>query len=157
MCSSHRCPSPEVFTFLNWNSAPDKHWFPVLPPHPRPLPLASTTVLSDSLNLTILGNSYKWNQTVFVCTYCILECIFNVNLIYIPDFPGSTVVKNPLANVGNARDVGLILGSGRSLGGGNGNPLQYSCLGNSMHWGAWQATVHRGRKESHTTKRINTR
>jgi len=38
------------------------------------------------------------------------------------------VVKNPPANAGDAIDVGLILGLGRSLGEGNGNPLQYSCL-----------------------------
>ena len=49
--------------------------------------------------------------------------------------------KNPPANVGAARDMGLIPGLGRSPGGGNGNPLQYSCLGNSMDRGAWQATV----------------
>jgi len=42
------------------------------------------------------------------------------------------VVKNLLANAGDIRDVGLIPGSGRSPGGGNGTPLQYSCLENSM-------------------------
>ena len=42
----------------------------------------------------------------------------------------------------NTRDAGSIPGSGRSLGGGNGNPLQYSCLENPMGRGAWQATVH---------------
>ena len=42
-------------------------------------------------------------------------------------FPGGSVVKNPLANAG---DMGLIPGSGTCPGGGNGNPLQYSCLGN---------------------------
>ena len=52
-------------------------------------------------------------------------------------FPGGSVVKNPPANAGDAGDVGLILGSGRSPGGGNGNPLQYSCLQNSMDRGAW--------------------
>ena len=52
------------------------------------------------------------------------------------------MVKNPSANVGDAREVGLISGSGRFPGGENGNPLQYSCLGNSMDKGAWQATVH---------------
>ena len=66
------------------------------------------------------------------------------------------MVKNPPASAGDARDVGLILGSGRSPGGGNGNPRQYFCLGNSMDGGAWRATVHWGRKESDTTKRINT-
>ena len=53
------------------------------------------------------------------------------------------VVKNPLANAGDVRDAGSIPGSGRSPGEGNGNPLQYSCLENSMDRGAWWATVHR--------------
>ena len=58
--------------------------------------------------------------------------------------PGGSVVKNPSASAG---DVGSILGSGRSLGEGNGNPFQYSCLGNPMDRGAWQATVHGVTKE----------
>ena len=53
------------------------------------------------------------------------------------------VVKNPPANAGNIKDVGLIPGSGRSPGGGHGNPLQYSCLENPMDRGAWRATVYR--------------
>ena len=52
------------------------------------------------------------------------------------------MVKNPPANAGDARDVGSTPGSGRSPGVGNGNPLQYSCLENSMDRGAWQAAVH---------------
>ena len=54
-------------------------------------------------------------------------------------FSDGSVVKNPPANVG---DVGLIPGSGRSPGEGNGNPLQYSCLDNPMDRGAQQTTVH---------------
>ena len=46
------------------------------------------------------------------------------------------MVKNPPANVGGARDAGLIRGSERSAGEGNGNPLQYSCLENAMDRGA---------------------
>ena len=46
-------------------------------------------------------------------------------------FPGGSVVKNPPANAGDTGDTGLIPGSGKSPGGGNGNPLQYSCLKNS--------------------------
>ena len=46
------------------------------------------------------------------------------------------VVKNPPANAGDIRDVGLILGLGRSPGGGHGNPVQYSCLENLMDRGA---------------------
>ena len=55
---------------------------------------------------------------------------------------GGRVVKNPSANERDAGDVGLIPGSGRFTGGGNGNPLQYACLGNPMDIGAWQTTVH---------------
>ena len=52
------------------------------------------------------------------------------------------VVKNPPANAADARDMGLIPGLGRSLGGGNGNPLWYSCLENLMDREAWRALVH---------------
>ena len=52
------------------------------------------------------------------------------------------VVKNPLANAGDLRESGLIPGSGRSPGGGQDNPLQYSCLENPMDRGAWWAIVH---------------
>ena len=52
------------------------------------------------------------------------------------------MVKNLPANLGAARDTGLIPGSGRSSGGGNGNTLQYSCLGNSMDRIALWAIVH---------------
>ena len=54
-------------------------------------------------------------------------------------FPGGSAVK---ASASNAGDLGLIPGSGRSPGGGDGNPLQYSCLENSMDRGTWWATVH---------------
>ena len=52
------------------------------------------------------------------------------------------VVKKLSANAGDLRDMGSILGSRRSPGGEHGNPLQYSCLKNSMDRGAWRATVH---------------
>ena len=51
-------------------------------------------------------------------------------------------VKNPPANEGDVRDKGSVPGLGRSLGVGNGIPLQYSCLEKSMDRGAWWATVH---------------
>ena len=53
------------------------------------------------------------------------------------------VAKNPPANAGDIRDMGLIPGSGRSPGEGHNSPLQYSCLENPMNSGAWQAIVHR--------------
>ena len=61
-------------------------------------------------------------------------------------FPGGYVVKNLPASTG---DADLIPGLGRSPGGGNGNPLQYSCLGNPMDRGAWQAVVHGAARVRH--------
>ena len=52
------------------------------------------------------------------------------------------MLKKLPTDAGDARDASSIPGLGRSLGGGNGNPLQYSCLENRMDRGAWQATVH---------------
>ena len=82
-----------------------------------------------------------------------LEEIFNCYRYQSWGFPGGTMVKHPPANAG---DTGSISGSGRSLGEGNGNPLQYSCLKNSIDRGAYslqgyvdyslyglQAIVHR--------------
>ena len=59
-------------------------------------------------------------------------------------FPRGPVVKNLLANAGDAGDMGLIPRSERSPGGGNGNPLQYYCLENSMDRGVWQAIQSMG-------------
>ena len=83
----------------------------------------------------------------------------NVFLIPPIHFPGSAVVKNLPANVGDPRDAGLIPGSERSLGVGvgsrqlptgvgSGNPLQYFCLQNPMDRGVWRAIVH-GVAKSH--------
>ena len=58
------------------------------------------------------------------------------------DFPGGTLVKNLPANAGDENDAGLIPVLGRYLGGGNGHPLQYSCLENPMGRADWRATVH---------------
>ena len=55
---------------------------------------------------------------------------------------GASQVKNPPPNAGDVRDQGLIPGSGRSPGEGNGKPIQYSYLGNPVDRGPWQATVH---------------
>ena len=66
--------------------------------------------------------------------------------------PWGSVVKKLPANAG---DASSIHGSGRSPGKGNGNPLQYSCLGNPMDRGAWWATVHGAVKEMDMTERLN--
>jgi len=61
------------------------------------------------------------------------------------------VVKNSPANARDTGDMGSISESGRSPGGENSNPLQYSCLENPMDGGTWQATVHGVAKESDMT------
>ena len=68
------------------------------------------------------------------------------------DFPAGSVGKESACSAGDAGDLGLIPGSGRPPGGGNGNPLQYSCLENPMDRGSWGATVH-GAKKSQTRLR----
>ena len=66
-------------------------------------------------------------------------------------FPGDSVVNNPSANAGDPGNESSIPGLGISSGGGNGNPLQYSCLENPMDGGAWQATSSWGYKEKDMT------
>ena len=66
--------------------------------------------------------------------------------VYVQGFPGGAEVKASACNVG---ELGLILGSGRSPGEGNGNPLQYSCLENPMDGGAWWAIVHGSQRVGH--------
>ena len=85
--------------------------------------------------MTFTHYSKYWVQFSFNCRFIYLYA-------HVAGFPSGTVVKNPTAKAGNTRDMGLILGSGRSLGVGNSNPLQYSCLGNSMDRRAWRDTVH---------------
>ena len=77
--------------------------------------------------------------------FLLLAYIYSVNIYFIG--PIDSVVKNLPANAGATGNVGLIPGLGRSPGEGNGKPLQYSCLGNSMDRGAWWATVHKVAKE----------
>ena len=69
---------------------------------------------------------------------CVCVCVFPFRFLYL-GFPGGSDPKESACKTG---DRGSIPGSGRSPGKGNGNPLQYSCLGNPMGRGAWWATVH---------------
>ena len=64
------------------------------------------------------------------------DSLFKVEQKNLWGFPGGTVVKNPPANAGDTGDMGSIPGSERSLGGRNGKPLQYCCLGNPIDRGA---------------------
>ena len=71
-------------------------------------------------------------------------------------FPGGTSGKEPTHQCRRLKDTGLTPGLGRSLGGGHGNPLQYSCLEYPMGRGAWWATVHGVTKSQTKPKRIST-
>ena len=67
---------------------------------------------------------------------------YQFHLVKLWGFPGASVVKNLPTSAGDAGIMGSIPELGRSSGEGNGNPLQYSCLGNPTDKGAWRATVH---------------
>ena len=104
---------------------------------PFPLLLAKASLTSDlSLKITSCEKS-KTHPTGMITTRHIVG-----------GFPGRSDGK---ASAYNARHLGLIPGLGTSPGEGNGNPLQYSCLGNPVDQGAWWATVH-GVAESDTTE-----
>ena len=75
---------------------------------------------------------------------------------YVYGFPRWLSGKESSCNVGDTGDANLIPGSGRSPGGGNGNPLQYSCLKNPMDRGVWQASVHGVSKELDMNEVTNT-
>ena len=70
----------------------------------------------------------------------------------VQSLPDGSVGKESACNAG---DIGLIPGLGRSLGGGHGNPFQYSCLENPMDRGAWRATVHAVTKSQTRLKRLS--
>ena len=91
-------------------------------------------------------NTYKY--AYIIINYINLMCFMYIHThhMYL-GFPSSSAVKNLPANAG---DMGLIPGSGRSPRKGNGNPVQYSCLGNPIDRGVWWATPM-GSQESDTT------
>ena len=70
-------------------------------------------------------------------------------------FPGGSVGKESACKAGDAGDAGSIPGSGRSPGGGHGNPLQYFSLENPMDRGAWQAMIHRVTKSQTQLNRLS--
>ena len=92
---------------------------------------------------------YSWFALDGVILKFMLAMKLTFAISHVPKgFSSGSVVKNLPANAGSpAGDMGSIPGLGRSPGEGNGNPLQYSCLGNPMDRGAWRATVHRVEKE----------
>ena len=110
----------------------------------------------------LLTSDTTWKSEVVTCTLGQLVINWGFpqhspQLIQFAIIPNRTsqvllLVKNSPANAGDIRDVSLIPGVGRSSGGGHGNALQYSCLGNLTDQGAWWATVH----STETTKHIYT-
>ena len=110
---------------------------------------------AENLTVTRLAQpSVMFNVTAAVTRLAQPSVMFNVTaagraVSSGKDLPGGAVVKNPPVNTG---DRSLIPGLGRAPGGGNGNPLQDSCLGNPMEKGAWQAAVQEVAKESDTTE-----
>ena len=83
----------------------------------------------------------SWKRLYFSFTRLSNDVEFGTLLAPEMGFPGGAAVKNPPANAAGTRDVVSVPRSGRSLGGGNGNPLQCSCLVNFMNRGAWWTSV----------------
>ena len=101
-------------------------------------------VMSWASHLTASGLHFltcKFVRTLEFLKFCYLLVWFCVVRNIGWDFPGGTVVKNSLTNVGAEGDLDLTAGLRRSSGGGNGYPLQHSCLENPMDRGAWPAAV----------------
>ena len=113
--------------------------------HVTNLPCIYTFLLGKNLRimclffLSLYTYKSRWNKISFNAWLHIIYLFPKRNSFYSERFPGGSEVKASTYNVG---DLGLIPGLGRSPGEGNGNPLQYSCLENSMDGGAWWATVH---------------
>ena len=98
---------------------------------------------SNTWEVQISSYRYLYLSIYLLSTYVLYICVGFLNV---------SVVKNSLANAG---DVGSVPGLGRSPGEGNGNPLQYSCLGNPQNRGVWWVTVHGVSKESDTTEGVH--
>ena len=93
------------------------------------------TPIADNINRFSIEDTAHKNHPALVQLTLGMQCVFLLPL----DFPSGSVVKNLPASAG---DMGFIPRSERFPGVGNGNPLQYSCLENSMDRGVWWATVH---------------
>ena len=89
-----------------------------------------------------MGLQRVGQEWVHIHTHTHTHILSHTHISFIRASQGALVVKNLPGNAGDTRDEGPIPGLGRSPGGGHGNPLQYSCLENSMDRGAWEATVH---------------
>ena len=131
-------------------------------PFPPPSPGGHRPAVS--LILILLDMAYKLNHTVFSVWWLISLSIISssficvVTCVRISFFQGLEIFQCGLPwwlSGKESTDLGSIPGSERSPGEGNGNPLQYSCMGNPMDRGAWQAAVQEVAKESDTTWLLN--
>ena len=97
----------------------------------------------DSQSSPVFSHPHQvLSETSSLSAFWIFKIYIFIYLLQSIGFPGGSVVKNLPANAGDSGDMGLISRSERSPGGGNGNPLQYSCPENPMEGRAWWATVH---------------
>ena len=153
--------SLSLFTFMHWR----RKWQPTQAFLPRESQGRGSLVgcrlwgLTELDTTEVIWQHQQQLRSVFVSIFCCLSAFskcFLVRLLLLPaplqwdviylilnfshySLPGSSDDKESSCNAG---DPGLIPGSGRSSGGGDGNPLQYSCLGNPMGRGTRRATVH---------------
>ena len=113
----------------------------ILHHHPSPNALPARPLLNSSQKPWCQDQVSQIHQDIYkmALKWIFKSSIYSTQLTILVGLPGGSVVKNPLANAG---DMGLIPGSGRFPGEGNSNPFLYSCLGNPMDRGAWQASVH---------------
>ena len=142
------------FMVCSWSKDKWDNITVIVKDHLRPPCLVSNAQQSDSV-FYVVEDRETWHAAVHVFTVrhnlatewqytCI--CVYTHTHIH-GTSQVTLVVINLLANAEGIRDKGSIPGSGRSAGGGHGNPIQYSCLENSMDRGAWLATVPWGHKE----------
>ena len=131
--------------FLNWSIADLQCWI-------------NFRCTAKRLLFQILFHYMLLQVTEYILLYSWALLFISViySSVYMLGFPGGTVVKNSPFSAGDTGDAGLTPGLGRSPGERNGNPLQYSCLGNPMDREAWWATVHGVTKESNTTEGLDT-
>ena len=99
---------------------------------------ASVTSQVWMVTVLVVNSGLLWELIEVMHTRC--QCSINVSHYYYSQVVEWQRICLPMQ--GDARDAGLIPGTGRSPGEGNGNPLQYSCLENPMNRGAWRATVY---------------